>query len=250
MSSFSRFLLATLAVALTAGVPVLGVADDAVATKLKAVFAGLAEGRSPDAVEPTPVPDLYMVRFGTQVLYTTADGRFVIENGVLIDVASRRNLTEEAVGVARVELLEAVPESQMVVFEPEQARHTVTVFTDVNCGYCRKMHSEIEDYLERGIRVRYLFFPLGGPQSKSHETMVSVWCADDRNEAMTLAKAGKSIPTKSCANPSALHLQTALDLGVRSTPTMMMPDGQVVPGYRPPADLAAFLDQATTAAAQ
>jgi thiol:disulfide interchange protein DsbC len=243
MSAFSRFVVLLVALVAGIGASTAALAEEGAVQRLEALFTELANGRAPDAIEPTPLEGFYMVRFGTQVLYATQDGRYLIEGGSLVDLTARRNLTEEAVSGARIEIMNAIPESQMVVFSPKDPKHTVTVFTDVNCGYCRKMHSEIDQYLERGIKVRYVFFPLGGPQSKSYETMVSVWCADDRNDALTQAKAGKTIPTRTCDNPTERHLQTALELGVRSTPTLMLEGGEVVPGYRPAAELAALLER-------
>ena len=132
----------------------------------------------------------------------------------------------------------------MIVFEPEEYDHTITVFTDIDCGYCRKLHGQIEDYNERGFKVRYIFFPRSGPQTASWAKAENVWCAEDRNGALTDAKAGKSIEMKSCDNPVDEHMELAAALGLRGTPFIVLESGQVQPGYVPAERLARLLDGA------
>jgi thiol:disulfide interchange protein DsbC len=132
----------------------------------------------------------------------------------------------------------------MVVFPPAgPTKHTVTVFTDIDCGYCRKLHQEIADYNQQGIKVRYLMYPRAGVGSESYNKAVWVWCADDRQDAITRAKRGEEIPHKTCANPVKEQFELGQTLGVRGTPSIILENGQMVPGYVPAAQLAQMLDE-------
>ena len=132
----------------------------------------------------------------------------------------------------------------MIWFAPEKYDHTVTVFTDIDCGYCRKLHNEMEGYNDKGIRVRYMFFPRAGVGSKSYQKAVSVWCSDDRRDALTKSKQGKQIPMKTCNNPIDVHMALAQDLGLRGTPLVVLDDGTIQPGYAPPDKVAQSYKQA------
>lgn len=205
-------------------------------------------GQEPSSVLETPVDGLYEVRVGAQILYLSEDGRFVMQ-GDLIDLQTRDNLTEVARNGLRAEAVDAIAEADMVSFGPEDAPHTVTVFTDIDCGYCRKLHQEIDTYTDQGIRIRYLAFPRAGPDSASFEKTVSVWCADDPQDAMTRAKLGESIPSKSCPNPVAQQYGLGQSLGVRGTPSLILENGQMVPGYVPATQLRDILQESAVAAA-
>jgi thiol:disulfide interchange protein DsbC len=129
----------------------------------------------------------------------------------------------------------------MIIFKPEESKYKVTIFTDIDCGYCRKLHSEIEQYMAEGITVQYLFYPRAGKGSESYTKAISVWCADDRKEALTAAKKGGSPETKSCDNPIDEHMQLGVDFKVRGTPMIVSEDGKVFPGYVPAKKLAQAL---------
>ncbi|GIT35039.1 MAG: hypothetical protein Ct9H300mP4_13580 [Gammaproteobacteria bacterium] len=122
----------------------------------------------------------------------------------------------------------------MVVFAPDDFKYTVTVFTDVDCGYCRKFHSEIDEVMEQGIRVRYLFFPRTGPGKESWEKAEKVWCSQDRKMAITRAKQGKSLKTKICSKtPVQKHYSVGQMFMVQGTPTMVSDKGKIIVGYLP-----------------
>ena len=129
----------------------------------------------------------------------------------------------------------------MVVFAGDKADHTVTVFTDIDCGYCRKLHSQIDEYEDEGIRVRYVFYPRAGVKSESYKEAVSVWCSEDRNKAMTEAKAGRLMEEKTCDNPVQSHMELGELLGISGTPAIVLDNGDLVPGYVPPKRLAAII---------
>ncbi|KXX65055.1 DsbC family protein [Marichromatium gracile] len=207
------------------------------------------EAVSPDIaisdIRPAPVDGLYEVLVGSELMYMTPDGRYFID-GRIVDLETRTDLTEPRLAEARKGLIESIGEESMVSFGPADAAHTVTVFTDIECGYCRKLHSQIDDYVANGIRVRYLFFPRAGEGSEAYREAVSVWCAGDaeaRREAMTEAKQGKSIEMRKCDNPVAEHMALGRELGLRGTPAIVTEDGTLIPGYVDPKRLAAELDQ-------
>jgi thiol:disulfide interchange protein DsbC len=132
------------------------------------------------------------------------------------------------------------------VFAPRETKHTVTVFTDVDCTYCRKLHAEMKQYNDLGIRVRYLFYPRSGPDSESWTKAEQVWCSANRNEALTRAKRGDSLTAKACANnPVARDYELGQDVGLRGTPAIILPSGELLGGYVPPAMLIKRLQVAT-----
>ncbi len=205
---------------------------------IRAIFPEL----KPEAIQPTPIPGLYQVTLGANLVYLSGDARYAVQ-GSIIDLKTRSNLTEQARTRLRREAIAAVPEDQMIVFSPKDPKHTVTVFTDIDCGYCRKLHSQIQDYMKQGIKVRYLFYPRAGLGSESARKAEAVWCARDRRKALTLAKQGKPIEMKTCKNPVAHDFQLGQELGVTGTPSIITEDGELIPGYVPPQRLRQILDQ-------
>jgi len=201
----------------------------------------------PDSVKPTEIPGLYEVMLKSKIVYLSQDGRFVIQ-GDLIDLKDRTNLTEARLDTLRSKALAAISEDQMVVFAPtEPVKHTITVFTDIDCGYCRKFHQEMADYNRNGIKVRYLMYPRAGIGSDSYDKAVSVWCSPDRRNAITRAKNGETIEQKSCPNQVKEQYELGQSLGIRGTPTIVLENGQLIPGYVPAARLATMLDNKDTA---
>lgn len=201
----------------------------------------LVPGVNPDRVTAAPVPGMYEVTYGPHIVYLSADGRYMLQ-GDLVDLETKQNLTADRRKVTRVAALEKLGDSSMIVFAPQNAKHTISVFTDVDCGYCRKMHREMAVLNAHGIAVRYLAFPRAGIPSASYDKTVSVWCADDPQAAMTEAKLGKVVPTKQCDNPVREHYQMGQMLGISGTPSIVLPDGEMVPGYVPAKRLAKLLD--------
>jgi thiol:disulfide interchange protein DsbC len=220
----------------------LAVAGDPGKPNLSQLQAVL-EGSKLDSVTPTPLRGLYEVVMGSQVLYLSEDGRFAIQ-GDMVDLSTRSNLTEVRRGALRLKAVEAVGESNMVVFVPSgPVKHTVTVFTDIDCGYCRKLHSEMAAYNQNGIKVRYLMYPRAGIDSESYRKAVAVWCADNRQDALTRAKRGENIPLKTCENPVKEQYELGVALGVKGTPSLILEDGEIIPGYVPPTQLAQILEE-------
>jgi thiol:disulfide interchange protein DsbC len=202
-------------------------------------------------VAPTPIRGLYEVVVGNEdVLYISRDGRYIVA-GSLFEAETRKNLTDErraqlreAQNPARMKAINAVDEKEMVVFAPEgKVKHTINVFTDVDCGYCAKFHREVPELNEAGIKVRYLAFPRAGVDSATYKKMVSVWCASNRQQAITDAKARREIKQVTCKNPVKDQLSLGQKLGVTGTPAMVLSDGQLVPGYLSADKLIPWLDE-------
>ena len=203
--------------------------------ELQAIREKLAE-RIPDLasseLRSTPLDGIYELSRGMAVGYVTADGRYLIE-GDLVDMATGRQITEERRREARLEVLEDAAE-RSIRFGPDDADHVVTVFTDIDCGYCRKLHDEIDQYNDRGIAIRYLLYPRSGQNSASYRKAVASWCSDDRHKTLTEAKQGVDPGSKSCADhPVDAHLLAGRKLGLRGTPMLVLPSGEVVQGYVP-----------------
>ena len=215
-----------------------GAAEERVRNSLKVLLPGLV----PDSVNDTPVENLYEVTFGTRLVYVTGDGRFLIQ-GKIIDLETRTELTEERLSKLKNAAMASLSEDTMIIYSPDEPKHTVTVFTDIDCGYCRKLHSEMDQYKEQGIRIRYLFYPRSGLDTPSYHKAVSVWCADDRHKAMDEAKAGRDVESRSCDNPVAEHYALGQSFSIQGTPALILDDGEVVPGYVPPVKLREALDR-------
>jgi thiol:disulfide interchange protein DsbC len=230
---FKNGFLALLAIVMV--LPLTGSAQQRAATADPRVeIAKRFPGSRPEDFRASPLPGLFEYANGADILYVSADGKFALA-GDLFDVASEDNLSEKRRREIRLALVSKVPENQMVIFGPRNARHTVTVFTDIDCGYCRKLHSEIARYNQLGIRVRYLFYPREGPDSESWGKAVAVWCSPNRNDAMTRAKKGENIGSPKCAsNPVAKDYDLGRDVGLRGTPAIVTEDGDLLPGYVPP----------------
>lgn len=199
-------------------------------------------GKTVTDIKPSPLPGLYQVTAPPMVFYMSKDARYVI-NGDIVDLEKKINLSTEERAVAKKAALDQFSEGSMIVFAPKEVKHTITVFTDIDCGYCRKLHSEMAEYNKLGIKVRYMAYPRAGLGSDSYKKAVSVWCAKDRNKAMTDAKLGSKIEEKTCDNPVAKQFELGQELGVNGTPALVLENGQIYPGYAPADKLITVLDQ-------
>jgi thiol:disulfide interchange protein DsbC len=198
----------------------------------------LPAGSKVEDLRAAPIPGIYEFVQGAEVSYITADGKYFID-GNLYDMKSRANLTEDLRSHARVALIGAVPESEMVIFSPPNPKYTITVFTDVDCQYCRKLHGDMAELNRLGIRVRYLFYPRTGPDTESWHKAEAVWCSANRNDAMTKAKAGAAVDLSkaSCPTPVKREYDLGQAVGVRGTPAILTDNGEFIPGYMPPREL-------------
>lgn len=193
-----------------------------------------------EAIAESPMPGLYQIQLkGGRMLYASADGQFVMR-GYLFQLKDDKtiNLTEEAEKVGVAKEINAIPVSEMVVFAPKEPKTHITVFTDTDCGYCQKLHSEVPELNRRGVEVRYVAFPRQGVGSHGYNGLVSVWCAKDRQEAMNKAKSRQELPPGNCENPVAKQFQLGQMVGVQGTPAIVLANGQMIPGYQPAPQLA------------
>lgn len=193
---------------------------------------------------PSPMPGLYEVQVrGGPLLYITPDGtRFIAGDLFEVQESGFVNLAEQGRQKERAELIAAVKPEDMIIFAPQNPKATITVFTDVDCGYCRKLHNEVAELNELGIAVHYLAFPRAGLGSPSFRKIASAWCAKDPRDALTRLKNGEEIPENVCAdNPVAAQILLGEKAGVNGTPAIVLEDGTLVPGYRPAKELAKVL---------
>ena len=211
------------------------------AARLEAILGKMLPGAEITQIKASPISGVYEVILGSQVVYMNGDASYYL-SGELIEMATRKNLTESSKSVLRLSKLKNYPEAKMLVYTPKKKiAHTVTVVTDIDCPYCRRLHNEIAEYMENGIKVRYLFMPLKGRDDFA--TTVSVWCSENRNKSLDIAKAGGEIEAKTCDNPIKEHLNLARALGVNGTPAIILEDGEMLPGYVPVKKLVEVLNK-------
>jgi len=211
--------------------------NEAIEKALRQILPDVA----PDHITPSPVKGISEVLLGPRVFYVTNDGRYLFQ-GSLIDLKTRVDISEDRRKHIRLDALNQVGEDKMIIFPAKESRHIVTVFTDVDCTYCRKFHREINQYNERGITVRYLLYPRTGVNTPSYYKAVSVLCDADRQKALTRAKAGEELEQRNCDNPIKEHMQLGTLMGLKGTPAIVMDDGEMLPGYVPADKLAQALD--------
>ncbi len=196
-----------------------------------------------DQVVKSDLPGFYEVVISGQIVYVSENGKYLLQ-GNLYDVAQNKDLTAARMSTMREEALAKLPDSKQMIFAPPNPKHTVTVFTDVDCPYCRQFHKQIDAYNRMGIAVRYVLYPLDihpGADKKA----AAVWCAKDRNAAYTAAMNGQDPGAASCSNPVAETKALAISLGINATPTVLAEDGSMVANEKAvsPTLLAAELDR-------
>lgn len=234
-------------------------AGAATATADKAPAAGTPDARAiaavrklnaqikVDRVGAAPIPGFREAIVQGQVVYVSDDGRYMFlpgSGGAVFDTQGMKNLSEQAIAGLRLELLKTIAKGERIRFAPANPVHTVTVFTDVECGYCQKLHGEIAEYNRQGIAIEYLAFPRAGIGSPNYHQMVSVWCAADRRGAMTAAKTGGTVPRKACTTSVNQQYDVGQRIGLTGTPMILTEQGVQVGGYVPPAELRKLLDKA------
>ncbi|MFC5570476.1 DsbC family protein [Lysobacter yangpyeongensis] len=199
-----------------------------------------------EKVNAAPLPGFREVVVQGQVVYVSDDGRYLFlpgPQGALFDATTKQDLSEQTLARIRKDLLKAIPVSERIVFAPPNPKYTVSIFTDVECAYCRKFHSEIAEYNRQGIAVQYLAFPRMGLGSEDHKKMISVWCAPDRKKALTDAKNDRPLPARDCKNTVTMQYDIGQRAGLTGTPMIIAEDGTTVGGYLPPQRLREALDR-------
>jgi len=216
--------------------------------KLEAVRAkitGMFESIDPEDVDVSPVEGWYTVQSGSVIAYISDDGRYLLQ-GDLIDLDTEVNLTEAVRADARRELISTLSDDETIMFSPAEVKHTVTVFTDVDCTYCRKLHNQIDDYMNLGIEVRYVLYPRNGPASRAWTTSEEVWCASDRGSALTAAKRDRKFKTTKCDTGALTRNYTlGREVGLSGTPAIVLEDGTFIGGYVSPEALSMRIEQSS-----
>lgn len=212
-------------------------------------LAAKIPGIEPADLRASPVAGMYELAHDGEVSYVSADGAYVFSGNLfrVTETGEFPNLTEARRRELRRDMFAALPESQMIIFGRADSPHTVTVFTDIDCQWCQRLHSQIDDYNKLGIRVRYLAYPRTGPDTESWHKAEAVWCAKDRNTALTAAKRGNKVPAASCNKTVSGQYDLGAMVGVNATPAVVFENGELVPGYLAPDEM---LEAITTSEAQ
>lgn len=219
------------------------VADPSKEAMVRSAIKSLNPKLEAEAIGPAAIPGFQQAIVQGQVVYFSNDGRYMLQ-GSLFDMHEKEDLGEIAMSKLRREQLQKVPATDRIVFAPVGVpKHTVSVFTDIECGYCRKMHSEMAEYNKRGIAIEYLAFPRAGLTSPDALAMESVWCSDDRRKALTDAKNSRPVPPKRCSNPVASQYKLGQRLGLQGTPMAINSEGMALPGYLPPDKMLEVLNE-------
>jgi len=217
-------------------------------------WAGLAQAAGPDqqalqeqlqkldsrlaieSLQATPLENIYEVQLNSgDLLYISADGQYLLAGNLLrLDEQGITDLTEQTRSQMRRQQLQDIAVENQVVFAAEgDTQAIIQIFTDITCPYCVRLHEEVPELNAAGVEVRYLAFPRQGVNSQAYQKLVNVWCADNRQDAMTRAKGGEDLAAAQCDNPVAEQFEMARSQGIQGTPAIILPDGKVIPGYVP-----------------
>lgn len=208
-------------------------------SSLKAKLKGKFRSE-PTSIKASQLPNIFEVMYGTEVVYFSADGKYFLA-GDMIELDTRENMSELAKQSVRKDMM-MKENFKPVVFKAKNEKHRLTVFTDIDCGYCAKLHREMPEINAKGITIEYLMFPRAGLASNSYNKAVSMWCADDQHKSMTDAKERREIEAKTCENPIEAQYSLGQEIGVNGTPALVTESGRLIPGYMPADRLAAALD--------
>ena len=243
----NRIAITVAALAATIVLPISAVSAEADA-ELEAVRAKVSEMFDmidPSDVTASPVDGWYTVQKGSIVAYVSGDGRYLLQ-GDLIDLDQGVNLSELTRNDVRRELVASLKDDESILFSPADVKHSVTIFTDIDCTYCRKLHSQIDEYMSQGIAVRYVLYPRNGPASRAWTTSEDVLCASDRGSALTAAKMDRKFATTKCETGTLTrHYSLGRDIGLTGTPAIVLENGTLIGGYLSPEALSMRIDSAS-----
>ena len=200
----------------------------------------LPDGAVIELIEPSPIPGIYAVYYGDlQPIYVTQDGSFFIYGDIYkININSISNITEKSVAERRKLILQNIPSEELISFKSSNEQFSVIVFTDVDCGYCRKLHNQIDEYNSLGISINYAAFPRSGIGTSAFTKMVGAWCSDNPKDSMTKLKNNSTLDISFCENqPVSKQYIIGKKLGVDGTPAIFSMDGEIFPGYIEPEEL-------------
>ncbi len=203
-------------------------------------------GLTVEKIETTPVPGIALLITNQGLFYASYNGDYFIQGKVYSLISKVTDLAEVSLAKMRVEGMKEFKDD-MIVFKAEDEKYVVTAFTDITCGYCRKMHKQMTDYNDRGITFRYLAYPRSGIKdrtgnfSQGFKDLRSVWCSDDPKAAMTSAKNSQNVAYRVCDKPVEGQFNFGRQVGVNGTPALVLSNGMMVPGYQPPEQLEQLL---------
>lgn len=200
----------------------------------------LPKGSEIESIQESSIKGLYAVYYGDlEPIYVSDDGNFFIYGDIYkININSITNITDVEISERRSTILSNLESSELISFKSKNEQYAVTVFTDVDCGYCRKLHNQIEEYNKLGITINYAAFPRSGLGTISFTKMVSAWCSDNKKSSLTRLKNNNEINKNFCDNqPVSKHYAIGNKLGVTGTPAIFSSDGRLFPGYLSPEDL-------------
>ena len=212
------------------------------------VISARLPGVDTTSIATTPLEGLCEIAIGPQIVYVSPDANYLMR-GDIIEIVSNVNLTDKRRSTARARVLDGLDKTDMIVFAPADVKHTITVFTDIDCGYCRKLHLEMADLNAKGVQVQYLFFPRSGPNTRSWEKAQEVWCSDDRKAALTAAKRGEDLESAACDQAPVMdQYQMGQMVGLRGTPAIVTESGELISGYLPADSLVKRLESIKSSA--
>ena len=242
--------LVRLLVALVATFSLVSVAAQQVDDDLEQVrtkVSGMFDTIERNNINPSPVDGWYSIQQGSIVAYISNTGRYLLQ-GDLIDLDNNVNVSELARTDSRRQLMSTIKDEDVILFSPADVKYSISIFTDIECTYCRRLHGQIDEYLAHGIEVRYLMYPRNGPTSRAWSTAEEVWCSSDRNSALTAAKSDRKFASTDCdASAVQEHYAMGREIGLSGTPAIVFEDGTLISGYVPPDQLKAQLDAAAVA---
>lgn len=214
----------------------MAVSQDETATTIEKKIRAMAPGATSIAISETPINGILQVQVNSEIYYASSDAKYLMI-GRIMDMDTRVDITDQAKSAIRKDLLIDIDKSKHISFSPAEPEYELLVFTDIDCGYCRKLHDQIDNYMAEGIAISYVAFPRAGVASHSFDKYVSVWCADNQQAALTLAKGGDEPDPMQCENPIEEQYLLGKEIGVTGTPALVTADGTLIPGYMPPAQL-------------
>lgn len=245
MSRNIRSILSLAVVLLLPGMAAYAAESDAQLEAVRDRVAEMFDMIDREHINASPIDGWYEIHKGSIVAYISEDGRYLLQ-GDLVDLDLQVNLSEQSRSNVRRELVASLKDEESILFSPAEAKHSVTVFTDIDCTYCRRLHNEIDEYLDLGIAVRYVLYPRNGRGSRAWSTSEDVWCANDRNDALTAAKLDRQFETSECdASMIGKHYRLGQNVGLSGTPAIVLDDGTLIAGYLPAAALGARLNSAS-----
>ena len=220
-----------LSVLLSIFLPIVTFGDDIGLQEIRKIVTNMSSDIKADQVLKSPVEGWYTIKRGAYIAYISEDGRHLIQ-GDMYNLETQINLSEGIRNDSRREAVSAYPLDSMIIFASDKKSHAVTIFTDVDCTFFFFLHSQIDDYLDAGIEVRYLLYPRNGPQSESWVIAEQIWCSNDRNKALTLAKIDQKFDSRDCDSSSiSENYMLGQVVGLQGTPAIVLEDGTMVNGY-------------------